>query len=954
MSDSSLGTATATFDLNITKFLSQADRAEEAMRTLDSNAGGMFGSGNMAALEFSDRLGEVAERVMNIGDRMYNSVTRPIMGFAAGAYMEASSLEQAFGKVSSVFKKNEADIITWSQNSAEAFGLSQTEALATVSTYGAIFQAMGLTEDASATYGKELIQLSADMAAFNDVSTDRTALALRSALTGEYESMKTFGIVLKADAVEAEALKIATQDLRTEVTEADRVQARYNLIMEQTSLQHGQWEQESKGAAGSLAILRAKWQDLKGTIGNIFLPVATRVTQVLITLVEILDRLPAPVKTAIVVVAGLAAAIGPLLIVLGFVLSSFASAIPLIIQFGPHVAKLIPTITNLSRAFTVLRTAMMALATANPILLAITALVVALGVAYKTNFLGFGDFIDDAISGLKKFTDLLFGIPENKGIGVTLDTSLTGEEDAWSNWTKMPDGTWKHATLNITTVAQDGRVEEIMDPATGEKSWLLHIDVDGDGIDDATKIIDSVDQGGGKFVMTIEINGRKYEAWYDEVTGETILLPMEMELTNEGEVTDRVNRWALRGAMFRIIFEASGFGFVVDMVVKFQEAIQWAIDLWNAAPWNRDDGEQPIRTKRVPELGEGATQYPASYGRGQAYQPPPDPLAGAKNSFGSSVGSDLRSIASEALAAASNIGNLTARTDELTISSRQAHPMLNATASTIPMIGRSSDTAASQVKGAGSAISGTFADIATTAASRSAEAQTSVSSNFGLLSTTAAGHMVGLQTKSALQFALMSSSASTSGAQMNTGLTGWMAGAQTKTVVQMALMVSTVRNAAGSGYDAGYYAGSQISLGFANGMGAYLGSIRSAASAMVSAASAAVIAKAMISSPSRLFMRYGQYMGEGLELGILGTLQDVASASERLINTSEISSHPLNYASTGNPPSGQSVVYIDNSKYVALSTSDLNKLLASGVRADAVHDKMSDVNGLAGFSGEYI
>ena len=598
MSESSLGTATATFDLNITKFLSNADRAEEAMQQIDATSGGMFGSGNIAALEFADRLGEVGERIMGLGDRMYQSVTMPIMNFASGAYANASSLEQSYGKVNSVFSNSSDKIRTWASNAAEDFGLTEFAALQTVATYGAMFQAMGVAEEQAGFYSQELVGLAADMSAFNDVSTERTSIALRSALTGEYESMKQFGIVLKADAVEAEALKIAVADMRTEVTEADRVQARYNLIMEKTSLQHGQWEKEANGAAGSLAILRAKWGDLKTTLGIIFLPVATRVTSVLIKIVDAISRLPAPVQTAIVVIAGLAAAIGPLLIALGFVISSFASAIPLIIQFGPHVVKLASSIRNLSKAFTVLRTAMMALMAANPILLAITAIVVALGAAYATNFMGFRDWVNGMVSGLKDLLSPLQAvwdiwkawrdegdIEKKVNIGANFDgdkytITETVLPDGTKVWNIVEDKTGKtfgqilesYTNYNGETFIlvrpvdggkafwakadlETGKPEEIPVPITGEPGAFIGamteitsatgnvvtVMIDGDG-KPINGTIDKIIRDPNTGTKTIELTLANGERWIAEVDGVTGRIQLNRKITVSAETTKAQER----------------------------------------------------------------------------------------------------------------------------------------------------------------------------------------------------------------------------------------------------------------------------------------------------------------------------------------------------------------------------------------------------------------------------
>src|SRR5690606_34335360 len=74
----------------------------------------------------------------------------------------------------------------------------------------------------------------------------------------------------------------------------------------------------------------------------------------------------------------------------------------------------------------------------------------------------------------------------------------------------------------------------------------------------------------------------------------------------------------------------------------------------------------------------------------------------------------------------------------------------------------------------------------------------------------------------------------------------------------------------------------------ARGMESMLGRIQAAAAAMVTAASAALVAKAMIGSPSKLFMGYGEFVGEGFELGIRSMMPDAARAAAALVATPEL------------------------------------------------------------------
>lgn len=126
----------------------------------------------------------------------------------ASATEEASNLVEAVGKVSAVYgEAATAGMRAWAKQQA-AIGISESAALDAVGTYGNLFTAFGLGRKEAAKYGKNLTVLAADLASFNDVAPDEAIIALRSAMSGETEPMKRFGVALSVAAVQAKALEM--------------------------------------------------------------------------------------------------------------------------------------------------------------------------------------------------------------------------------------------------------------------------------------------------------------------------------------------------------------------------------------------------------------------------------------------------------------------------------------------------------------------------------------------------------------------------------------------------------------------------------------------------------------------------------------------------------------------------------------------------------------------------
>jgi hypothetical protein len=84
-------------------------------------------------------------------------------------------------------------------------------------------------------------------------------------------------------------------------------------------------------------------------------------------------------------------------------------------------------------------------------------------------------------------------------------------------------------------------------------------------------------------------------------------------------------------------------------------------------------------------------------------------------------------------------------------------------------------------------------------------------------------------------------------------------------------------------YSEGYSTGASLGSGLAAGLNSALGAVQSAASALASAAASALNAAAQVASPSRLTMKTGRWMAEGLVIGMERGTPAVVAAFADLI-----------------------------------------------------------------------
>lgn len=118
-------------------------------------------------------------------------------------------------------------------------------------------------------------ELAVDLSSFYNATESDALNALRSALIGETEPMRQFGVVLNQASIEAEAVRLGLMQTGDELTAAARAQAVYGLIMQQTTAAQGDAVNTAGGWANQMRALRGSLTEVATTMGTQLLPVMT-------------------------------------------------------------------------------------------------------------------------------------------------------------------------------------------------------------------------------------------------------------------------------------------------------------------------------------------------------------------------------------------------------------------------------------------------------------------------------------------------------------------------------------------------------------------------------------------------------------------------------------------------------------------------------------------------------
>lgn len=239
-----------------------------------------------------------------------------------GSIDAASSLNETMSKVGVVFGENAAAVVRWGDDAAQTLGQSSQQALEAAGTFGNLFTALGLSQEAAAQLAPEVVGLASDLASFNNSSPEEMLIALQAGLVGEVEPLRRVGVAINAATVEAKAMALGLADSTGALSESAKVQARWALIMEQTTNAQGDFARTAEGSANKARILSAAWADQQAEMGQRLLPAYKALQTAGIAIIGNLGEIA---KTAVPVVAAVGA--------MGAVMAA-----PAIIAFAPALA----------------------------------------------------------------------------------------------------------------------------------------------------------------------------------------------------------------------------------------------------------------------------------------------------------------------------------------------------------------------------------------------------------------------------------------------------------------------------------------------------------------------------------------------------------------------------------------------------------------------------------------
>lgn len=197
--------------------------------------------------------------------------------------MESIETDNMFNTVMGSASK---EMSAWVKELNQTVGLGITNTKQYTATITQMGRAMGLTGQQAIDMSKQMAVMAGDISSFYNTDLASVQADLRSALSGSFETMDKYGVVLRANTIKEYAYANGIAQTGAELTNAKRAMATTMMIEQQLGLANGDLARSLKSPSNQTRVLRSNLSDLSVALGKCFTPILTVVLPILNTFVK--------------------------------------------------------------------------------------------------------------------------------------------------------------------------------------------------------------------------------------------------------------------------------------------------------------------------------------------------------------------------------------------------------------------------------------------------------------------------------------------------------------------------------------------------------------------------------------------------------------------------------------------------------------------------------------------
>lgn len=262
--------------------------------------------------------------VVGIAAAGIGALTGITIGLGAKLLGLGSDAAEMGSKFNVVFGESAPRVVAELDKFGDAVGRSKFELMEMASLTQDTFVPMGFARDKAADLSVSLVKLAVDVASFDNKLDTEVMADFQSAMIGNHETVRKYGIIITQVTLGQELMNMGVAGGVKEATEAEKVQARLNIIYAGTTDAQGDAAATAGGWANQMRALGATVSEAATAMGSELLPVVLPLLQNFVIWVK--DIMPKAVEVFKEFAAKLGDTVGPAILMINDAVKRIAEA----------------------------------------------------------------------------------------------------------------------------------------------------------------------------------------------------------------------------------------------------------------------------------------------------------------------------------------------------------------------------------------------------------------------------------------------------------------------------------------------------------------------------------------------------------------------------------------------------------------------------------------------------
>lgn len=273
---SEVGNVDVDFDLD--GLQKDLNKVKDQFGDVDKSTKGVKGNLREAGLELVKWIG-IAQMV------------RGAFNFLIDSKNVARDAAEIQSKFDTVFSHLKVEANAWAENFSKSVGRAKSDVKSWMAELQDTFVPLGYTRTKAAELSESLVKLAVDVASFNNASDPEVIRDFTSALVGNHETVRKYGILITENSLKQEADNSGIKKKFDSLTELEKVQLRYNIILKSTTDAQGDAIRTADSLANQEKRQAAELKNMQEQLGTKVVPAFLLVTKATMGWINVLNEL---------------------------------------------------------------------------------------------------------------------------------------------------------------------------------------------------------------------------------------------------------------------------------------------------------------------------------------------------------------------------------------------------------------------------------------------------------------------------------------------------------------------------------------------------------------------------------------------------------------------------------------------------------------------------------------